>query len=42
MVEGPSDALESHLAYALDNVLSTQREHAERFDVWVRAEAAKA
>ena len=38
---GPSEALESHLNYALDNVMPTQREHAERFDAWVRTEAAK-
>ncbi|WP_344157913.1 DUF4304 domain-containing protein [Nocardioides koreensis] len=39
---GPSDALESQLAYALDNVMPTQRDHAEQFDSWVRAQAAKA
>ena len=38
---GPSEPLESHLNYALDNVLPTQREQAERFDAWVRIEAAK-
>ena len=42
MDDGPSEALESRLNYALDNVLPRQREHAERFDAWVRAEAAKA
>ena len=42
MEAGPSDALESRLAYALSNVSPRQREHAERFDAWVRAQAAKA
>jgi hypothetical protein len=42
MVDGPSDALESQLTYALDNAPPTQREHAERFDAWVRGEAASA
>lgn len=42
MDAGPSEALESQLDYALSNVMPTQREHAERFDAWVRAEAAKA
>jgi hypothetical protein len=42
MDDGPSDALESQLRYALDNVMPTQREHAERFDNWVRAQAEKA
>jgi hypothetical protein len=42
MTDGPSDALESQLAFALDNVMSTRREQAERFDAWVRAEAALA
>jgi hypothetical protein len=40
MDDGPSDALESQLRYALDNVMPGQREHAERFDSWVRAQAA--
>jgi hypothetical protein len=40
MDDGPSDALESQLRYALDNVMPRQREHAERFDSWVRAQAA--
>ena len=39
---GPSDALYSRLDYALANAMPTQRDHAERFDRWVRAEAAKA
>ncbi len=39
MDAGPSDALESRLRYALDH--ATHRENAERFDTWVRAEAAK-
>ena len=42
MVDDPSDALESQLTYALDNVSATQRGHAERFDAWVRREAARA
>jgi hypothetical protein len=42
MDAGPSDALESQLDYALSNVMPTQREHAELFDAWVHAEAAKA
>ncbi|WP_241668335.1 DUF4304 domain-containing protein [Pedococcus bigeumensis] len=42
MDAGPSDALESKLDYALSNVMSSQRDHAERFDAWVRAQAAKA
>jgi len=42
MDAGPSDALSSCLQYAKDNATATQREHAERFDSWVRAEAAKA
>jgi hypothetical protein len=39
---GPSDALESRLDHALKVVLPRQLEHAQRFDAWVRAEAAKA
>lgn len=42
MDAGPSEELESALGYALDNSLPRQRENAERFDRWVRAEAAKA
>jgi hypothetical protein len=42
MDAGPSDALESRLDYALSNVIPRQREHAERLDAWVRAEAANA
>jgi hypothetical protein len=42
MDDGPTEALESSLNYALHNVLPRQREHAERFDAWVRTEAAKA
>lgn len=42
MDAGPSDALESQLNYALNSGMPRQREHAERFDAWVRAEAAKA
>jgi hypothetical protein len=37
MDAGPSEELESQLNYALDNAIPTQREHAERFDAWVRA-----
>lgn len=40
MAAGPSDALESRLAIALKNVTPAQREHAERFDTWVRGQAA--
>lgn len=42
MDAGPSDALEAKLSLALDNVLPRQREHAERFDTWVRDQAARA
>jgi hypothetical protein len=42
MDAGPSNALESQLNYALDNVMVTQRNNAQRFDTWVRAEAANA
>lgn len=42
MDDGPSEALESRLNYALDNVTQNQRDHAERFDAWVRAQAASA
>lgn len=42
MDAGPTEALESRLSYALENVLPTQREHAERFDAWVRSQAARA
>ena len=42
MDDGPSDALESQLDFALSNVIPIQREHAERFDAWVRSQAAKA
>lgn len=41
MDAGQSDVLESRLVYALTNVTPEQREYAERFDAWVRAEAAK-
>jgi len=41
MDDGPSEALESALRHALDNCMPTQRENAERFDQWVRAEAAR-
>jgi hypothetical protein len=41
MVDGPSDALEAQLRHALDNGMPAQRERAERFDAWVRAEAAR-
>lgn len=42
MDAGPSEALETRLNYAMDNVMHTEREPAERFDAWVRAEASKA
>ncbi|MFD1827116.1 DUF4304 domain-containing protein [Mumia zhuanghuii] len=42
MDAGPSHALDSRLDDALTNGTPTQRDHAERFDTWVRAEAAKA
>lgn len=42
MDAGPSEALESQLDYALISVMPPQSEHAEWFDAWVRAEAAKA
>ena len=41
MDAGLSDALESRLEYALTDVAPGQRDDAERFDAWVRAEAAK-
>lgn len=41
MDAGPSDALETQLAYALDNTMPTQPEAAAHFDGWVRSEAAK-
>lgn len=40
MDDGPSGALESALRYALENCMPGQRENAERFDQWVRVEAA--
>lgn len=43
MVDGPSDALDAALARALAGVPEhdrAQRAHAERFDTWVRAQAA--
>lgn len=42
MDDGPTEALESALHHALDNCMPSQREHAERFDGWVRAQAARA
>jgi hypothetical protein len=42
MDDGPSEALESQLRYALDNAIPRQRSNAERFDSWVRAQAASA
>jgi hypothetical protein len=42
MDAGPSGALESQLDYALSNAMPGQRDQAERFDAWVRREAAKA
>jgi hypothetical protein len=38
---GPSEALESRLSYALENVTPTQRENAERFEAWVHAQSVK-
>jgi hypothetical protein len=40
MGDGPSEALESSLGYALDNVMPNQRAKAERFDTWVRHQAS--
>lgn len=42
MDAGPSDALESRLSHALNNVTPYELEYAKRFDAWVRSEAAKA
>lgn len=42
MDDGPSEALESALHYALTHCMPTQHENAEQFDTWVRTEAAKA
>ena len=42
MDAGPSQALDSQLTYALDNATPRHRDDAERFDAWVRAQAAKA
>lgn len=42
MDAGPSDELEARLDYALSNVIPRQRDHAMRFDTWVRSQAAKA
>lgn len=39
MDDGPSEALESSLSYALDHVMPNQRDNAERFDAWVRQQA---
>jgi hypothetical protein len=41
MDPGLSEELESALGYALAYCLPGQRENVERFDRWVRAEAAK-
>ena len=40
MDDGPSEALESALRYALENCMPGQRENAEHFDQWVQAQAA--
>lgn len=40
MDDGLSEALDAALRHALDNCMPRQRENAERFDRWVRAEAA--
>ena len=43
MDAGPSQALgDLQLTYALDNATPRHRDDAERFDAWVRAQAAKA
>lgn len=42
MDAGPSDALDTHLAYSLEKATPTQRKDAEQFDAWVRAQAANA
>ena len=42
MDAGPSDELEARLDYALSNVIPRQRDHAMRFDTWVRSQAARA
>ena len=39
MDSGPSEALDERLGYALEHVIAGQRENAERFDTWVRAQA---
>ncbi|MFD5864110.1 DUF4304 domain-containing protein [Agromyces sp. NPDC127015] len=39
MDDRPDDALDSCLTLALENVMPTQRENAERFDAWVRTQA---
>jgi len=42
MEAGPSKALDAKLAFALELVTPAQREHAERFDAWVRSQAGAA
>ena len=42
MDEGSSSALDEQLDFALRNVMPAQRENAENFDQWVRAEARRA
>jgi hypothetical protein len=41
MDAGPSEALELCLDYALEKAIPTQRENAEEFDAWVRAQSVK-
>jgi len=39
MGQGPGEELDAKLAYALEHVMPAQRENAELFDEWVRAQA---
>lgn len=41
MDKGPSDALEEMLRYAREQAMPQQHDSAERFDAWVRAQAAR-
>lgn len=42
MDDGPSDALDQHLEYAVLNISERKHESAQRFEVWVRSQAQKA
>lgn len=42
MDQGPSEALERKLQYALQHCMPRQKENAERFDAWVRDQANRA